>query len=506
MYSLDTIRKTLRLLEKYDCQFAKTSRETGVKVTTIRSWQLRKKAGLPLLKPRKDHKTRFSAVQRKAALDYYFSHGENVSRACRKLGYPSKASMRSWVSKDRRFRKPPRPYSKGAPLSTGEKIAAVTEAASSAACIKDTASKYNVSRTSLYKWDAELTGGAMREKRKRKEKEALGSSEAESLRKEVEELRKEHHRLQLENDVLRKAAEIAKKDPGADLSKLTNAEKTALVSALNGRYRTSELLAACRLRRATYFYGKKAAGHDKYASLRKRMKEAFEENYRCYGYRRMKALLDLEGASRTSEKVIRRLMKEEGLRVYRPRQKKYSSYEGEISPAPDNVIDRDFSADAPYRKALTDITEFSLRDGKVYLSPLIDCFTGAPMTWTIGTSPNADLTNTMLEKGHEIAGSSGMTVHSDRGFHYRLGSWSSRMEEYGYIRSMSKKGCSPDNSAGEGFFGTLKVEFFYPRDWRSVSTAEFIPMLQGYLEWFVSRRLKMRLGYTSPDRYMLAYK
>ena len=79
------------------------------------------------------------------------------------------------------------------------------------------------------------------------------------------------------------------------------------------------------------------------------------------------------------------------------------------------------------------------------------------------------------------------------------------MEKYGYVRSMSKKGCSPDNSACEGFFGTMKNEFYYPNDWASVSTDEFIPQLEKYLVWFRDKRIKARLGNTSSREYLLEY-
>ena len=69
----------------------------------------------------------------------------------------------------------------------------------------------------------------------------------------------------------------------------------------------------------------------------------------------------------------------------------------------------------------------------------------------------------MLEQAHEIIGDSNMIVHSDRGFHYRLDCWIDRMNKYGYIRSTSKKGFSPDNSACEGFFGTIKTIFLPQR-------------------------------------------
>ena len=74
----------------------------------------------------------------------------------------------------------------------------------------------------------------------------------------------------------------------------------------------------------------------------------------------------------------------------------HSSYKGEISPEVDNLIQRDFSAERPNEKWLTDITEFSIPAGKVYLSPVIDCYDGLIVTWTIGTSPNAELVNTMF--------------------------------------------------------------------------------------------------------------
>ncbi len=71
-------------------------------------------------------------------------------------------------------------------------------------------------------------------------------------------------------------------------------------------------------------------------------------------------------------------MKEEGLYVYTKRTRKYSSYKGEISPAVPNLIARNFHSQAPNQKWLTDITEFSIPAGKVYLSPIIDCYDGMP--------------------------------------------------------------------------------------------------------------------------------
>ena len=111
------------------------------------------------------------------------------------------------------------------------------------------------------------------------------------------------------------------------------------------------------------------------------------------------------------------------------------------------------------QSSLTDITEFSIPAGKVYFSPMIDCFDGMPVSWTIGTSPNANLVNTMLDMAIGTLGAEDHPiVHSDRGCHYRWPGWIDRMDEAGLTRSMSRKGCSPDNSACEGFFGRIKNE------------------------------------------------
>ena len=78
-------------------------------------------------------------------------------------------------------------------------------------------------------------------------------------------------------------------------------------------------------------------------------------------------------------------MKQESLVVARPKRRRYGSYLGEISPAPENLLNQDFRAAAPSEKWLTDITEFQIPGGKVYLSPMIDCFDGVVVSCSLGT-------------------------------------------------------------------------------------------------------------------------
>jgi transposase InsO family protein len=168
-----------------------------------------------------------------------------------------------------------------------------------------------------------------------------------------------------------------------------------------------------------------------------------------------------------------------------------------------NLINRDFRAAAPNEKWLTDITEFQIPAGKVYLSPVIDCFDGLVISWSIGTRPDAELVNTMLDAAIEAIGSSNSrpVVHSDRGAHYRWPGWLTRIREARLIRSKSRKGCSPDNAACEGFFGRLKTELFYSRDWQTVSTDQFIEVVDSYIRWYNEKRIKISLGALSPVEY-----
>lgn len=204
-----------------------------------------------------------------------------------------------------------------------------------------------------------------------------------------------------------------------------------------------------------------------------------------------------------SEKVVQRLMKQECLVVAANRKRRYGSYLGEISPAPENLIHRDFQADSPNEKWLTDITEFQIPAGMVYLSPMIDCFDGLVVSWTLGTRPDSDLVNTMLDAAIERVSESESKpiIHSDRGAHYRWPGWLQRVHNAKLTRSMSRKGCSPDNAACEGFFGRLKTELFYPRSWQDVSVDQFIGTVDAYIRWYNEKRIKISLGSLSPVEY-----
>lgn len=124
------------------------------------------------------------------------------------------------------------------------------------------------------------------------------------------------------------------------------------------------------------------------------------------------------------------------------------------------------------------------------------------VNWTIGLSPNAALANTMIDGSiARLHHGEHPIIHSDRGSHYRWPGWIQKVENAGLIRSMSKKGCSPDNAACEGFFGRIKNEMFYQKSWRGISLQQFMTILDQYLHWYNEKRIKISLGAMSPVQY-----
>lgn len=286
-----------------------------------------------------------------------------------------------------------------------------------------------------------------------------------------------------------------------------------MVEALRGRWSLRELLAAVGMAKSSYEYAKGALARGEgpeRAAAREAVRAAFEESGGTYGYRRIYAQAS-SGAGPDAgigEWTVRSIMRQEGLAARTPkRRRRYSSYAGEISEAPGNLLrDEDgkhhFGADRPNELWVTDVTEFRIPAGKAYLSPIVDCSDGMPVSWPSSTSPDAEMSSSsLLGACRQLREGEHPKMHSDRGCHCRWPGWLRICEEHGLVRSMSRKGCSPDNARAEGFFGRLKVEFFYGQDWSGAAMEEFMGRLDAYLRWYRDGRLKSDLGYRSPAQY-----
>ena len=416
----------------------------------------------------------YSKEQKAKALRIYHQIG-SVTDTVRQLGYPSREHLYRWIrnegkTKEKRKKlnlKNTTEHPRNPPAEF--KLKVLRRCFENGESVKLVSEETGYSSVSIYLWRKRyLQGGVfslMNTKNIKPEK--LPDTDRKIPSEEIESFRKQIYELQLEVDILKETINVLKKDPGVDLNDLKNKEKVAVIDAMKEKYPLPVLLRKMKLPRSSYYYQIKAlAIEDIHKHMRREVDRIFLENKARYGYRRIHAELKKIGI-KVSEKVVRRVMKEDGLEVKIRKTKKYSSYKGEISPVVPNEVQRNFHSKKPDELLLSDISEFAIPTGKVYMSPTVDCFDGMLVTWRISEHPNADFVNGMLDDViANMDAKSKPIIHTDRGCHYRWPGWIERMEINVYTRSMSQKECSPDNAACEGLFGRIKNEFFYNQDWK----------------------------------------
>ncbi|WP_260834444.1 IS3-like element IS1397 family transposase [Escherichia coli] len=337
--------------------------------------------------------------------------------------------------------------------------------------------------------------------RRRKEKSMTRSDDTHENEANMtpEEMKNELRYLRAENAYLKAMQEhlLKKKAPGAG-------EKTKVIRSLRCGHCQSDLLKAAGLARSTLYYQLSLQkAKDKYADVKQLIASIFHEHRGCYGYRRIHCELQKRGL-KFSGKTVRKLMQQLGLKSP-VRLKKYRSYRGNMGLAAENILQRQFKAEAPCEKWVTDITEFRAGGQKLYLSPILDLFNGEIVAWETACRPTEELVKRMLNKGLEsLAEGEKTLLHSDQGWHYRIKSYQSALADKGLVQSMSRKGNCLDNAVMENFFGHLKEEMYYRRDYRSVEELE--NAVNEYITYWNQKRIKLSLGGLSPVEYRTEYQ
>ncbi|MBV5195860.1 IS3-like element IS1397 family transposase [Escherichia coli] len=332
--------------------------------------------------------------------------------------------------------------------------------------------------------------------RRRKEKSMTRSDDTHENEANMtpEEMKNELRYLRAENAYLKAMQEhlLEKKPPGAG-------EKTKVIRSLRCGHCQSDLLKAAGLARSTLYYQLSLQkAKDKYADVKQLIASIFHEHRGCYGYRRIHCELQKRGL-KFSGKTVRKLMQQLGLKSP-VRLKKYRSYRGNMGLAAENILQRQFKAEAPCEKWVTDITEFRAGGQKLYLSPILDLFNGEIVAWETACRPAEELVKRMLNKGLEsLAEGEKPLLHSDQGWHYRIKSYQSALADRGLVQSMSRKGNCLDNAVMENFFGHLKEEMYYRRDYRNVEELE--NAVNEYITYWNQKRIKLSLGGLSPVEY-----
>lgn len=266
------------------------------------------------------------------------------------------------------------------------------------------------------------------------------------------------------------------------------------------------LLRIAGISRSTFYYEIKHMGDKelKDAPILKSIEEIFYSNNRKYGYPRITIELRRRGFN-INEKKVARIMRENGLRAA-PKKRRYNSYKGTVGKIAPNVLERDFTTTRPYQKLGTDVTVFITPHGKLYLSPVIDFHTREILSYDLSEHPNMKQIRRMLTRltrkhGEELPGA---ILHSDQGWQYQMLYYRKYLEEHGIVQSMSRKGNCLDNSPTENFFGRLKTEMYYDKEYSFKSLDELKQNIRRYIRYYNQKRIVNRLK-TCPKEYREKY-
>ena len=258
------------------------------------------------------------------------------------------------------------------------------------------------------------------------------------------------------------------------------------------------LLKVAELSRSTFYYQVSVQQlDDRHAGLKRRIHALYERHKGRYGYRRITAALRQAG-EQVNHKTVQRLMQHLGLKsLVRP--KKYRSYRGQQASVP-NLLARQFQAERPNQRWVTDVTEFNVRGEKLYLSPVMDLYNGEIVSYTMQKRPQFSLVGEMLNKAlAKLTDQDAPLLHSDQGWQYQMPAYRRKLAEHGVIQSMSRKGNCLDNAAMESFFGTLKSEYFYLN--RIATIEQLQAGIRHYIHYYNHERIKTKLKGLSPVQY-----
>lgn len=264
-----------------------------------------------------------------------------------------------------------------------------------------------------------------------------------------------------------------------------------------------ELLKLAEMARSTFYYylKKYKSNHDKYHKIKKEIFNIFNENKGRYGYRRITLELKNRGFN-INHKTVSKFMNILGIKSIQRSKRRYNSYQGSIGKIANNLLKRDFKADKPNQKWVTDVTEFKVHDRKLYLSPIIDLFNGEIISYNLSKHPTFQQITDMLEKAFiKIKNNTNLILHSDQGWQYQMKIYQKMLKEKGIKQSMSRKGNCLDNSCAENFFGILKSELFYPKEKEYKNIEELEKDIKEYIEYYNNSRIKSKLKGMSPIQY-----
>lgn len=217
------------------------------------------------------------------------------------------------------------------------------------------------------------------------------------------------------------------------------------------------------------------------------------------GYRRMTGYINRLNHKQYGEKRIHRLMQKMGIHsIIRAKKKQYQKNEPEI--AAENVLKRDFNTSRPNEKWATDVTEFKWYEGttvhKLYLSAVLDLYDRSIVGYKLSRRNDNKLVLDTFEAAVKNNPNAKPLFHSDRGFQYTSKVFQCKLAEQGMTQSMSRVGHCIDNGPVEGFWGIVKSEMYYLKNFSSEE--ELRNEIEKFIKYYNEGRYQSRFGFKAP--------
>ena len=259
------------------------------------------------------------------------------------------------------------------------------------------------------------------------------------------------------------------------------------------KYSISEMCRFFGVSRSGYYdYVKRMEIPDRDLPLAEQIRTCQSEVKQTYGYRRVQIWLDRQGIHRNPKTVLRVMQKFNLLSVVR--RKKYQHY-GDCLHRYPNLLNRDFHADRPNQKWVTDISYIKTGQGFLYLSIIRDLYDNSIVAYKTGTEQNIHLVlSTVREAKRKEKVTAELHLHSDQGFQYTSQAYFRLTQSYGITPSMSRRGNPYDNALAENFFSILKTECIYRARPRTYEEARLL--IGEYIYFYNYQRIQLKTKLT----------
>ena len=273
--------------------------------------------------------------------------------------------------------------------------------------------------------------------------------------------------------------------------------KYGVIYRHKAKYSISEMCRFFKVSRSGYYdHMKRMDIPARDLPLAEKIKECQELCGKTYGYRRVHIWLERQGIHHNPKTILRIMQKYNLLSVVR--RKKYHNYSNCIHKY-ENLLNRNFNADRPNQKWVTDISYIHTKQGVLYISIIRDLYDNSIVAYKTSTSQAVNLVlNTIREAKKKEKVTAELQLHSDQGFQYTSNAYFKLTKSYGITPSMSRRGNPYDNALAENFFSILKTECIYRVKLQTCDEARLI--IDEYINFYNNERIQLKTKLTPLEK------